>query len=91
VSPDAVSILTVEAANPGVVMAVVDNALDQALTMTGQFEEFDVTGKVLLVAPLERAERIRPQSGRRRHKSSYPSLSPLTALKAAHGGRYEPR
>jgi hypothetical protein len=65
-SPDAVSILTVsatvDAANHRVALAVVDEALDQALMMTGLFEEFDVTGKVLRVAPLERADRIRPQS-----------------------------
>jgi hypothetical protein len=66
VSPDAVSILTVsatvDAANHRVALAVVDEALDQALMMTGLFEEFDVTGKVLRAAPLERADRIRPQS-----------------------------
>lgn len=66
VSPDAVSILTVgatvDAANHRVALAVVDEALDHALMMTGLFEEFDVTGKVLRVAPLERADRIRPQS-----------------------------
>ncbi len=65
-SPDAGSILTVsatvDAANPGVALAVVDDALDQALMMTGLFEEFDVTGKALPAAPLERAEQIRPQS-----------------------------
>jgi len=43
-------------------LAVVDDALDHALMMTGLFEEFDVTGKDLPAAPLERAERIRPQS-----------------------------
>ena len=66
VSRDAFSILTVsatvDAANHRVALAVVDEALDQALMMTGLFEELDVTGKVLRVAPLEWADRIRPQS-----------------------------
>jgi hypothetical protein len=73
VSPDAVSILTVtatvDAANPGVAFAVVDDALDQALMMTGLFEEFDVSGKVLLAGPLERAERIPAAVSRRRASS----------------------
>ncbi len=33
-------------------------ALDDALMTTGLFEQFDVTGKVLRVAPLDQAERI---------------------------------
>jgi hypothetical protein len=66
VSPDSVSIVTVsataDAANRRVALAVVDDALDRALMMTGLFEEFDVTGKVLRVAPLQQAGRIRLQS-----------------------------
>ena len=66
VSPDSVSIVkvsaTVDAANPRGALAVVDDALDRALMMTGLFEKFDVTGKVLRVAPLHQAGRIRPQS-----------------------------
>jgi hypothetical protein len=54
----------VPAANPRVALAVVDDALDRALMMTGLFEEFDVTGKVLRVAPLQQAGRIRPRSAR---------------------------
>jgi hypothetical protein len=61
-SPDAVSIVavsaTVDAANPRAALALVDEALDRALMTTGLFEEFDVTGEVLRVAPLERWGRI---------------------------------
>ena len=64
-SPDAVSIVTVsatvDAANPRAALALADEALDRALMTTGLFEEFDVTGKVLRVAPLQLADRIRQQ------------------------------
>jgi hypothetical protein len=64
-SPDAVSIVTVsatvDAANPRAALALVDEALDRALMTTGLFEEFDVTGKVLRVAPLQQAGRIHQQ------------------------------
>jgi hypothetical protein len=64
-SPDAVSIVTVsatvDAANPRAALALVDEALDRALMTTGLFEEFDVTGKVLRVAPLQQANRIHQQ------------------------------
>jgi hypothetical protein len=40
-----------DAANPRAALSRVDEALDLALMTTGLFEEFDVTGKVLLVAP----------------------------------------
>jgi len=64
-SPDAVSVVTVsatvDAANPRGALALVDEALDRALMTTGLFEEFDVTGKVLRVAPLQQANRIHQQ------------------------------
>ena len=64
-SPDAVSIVTVsatvDAANLLAALALVDEALDRALMTTGLFEEFDVTGKVLRVAPLQHADRIHQQ------------------------------
>jgi hypothetical protein len=64
-SADPVSILTVSAtinaANPRAALALVDDALDRALMTTGLFEEFDVTGKVLRVAPLQQAQRLHQQ------------------------------
>jgi hypothetical protein len=42
-------------------MARLDGALDDALMASGLLEEFDVTGKVLHVAPLDHASR---ESGR---------------------------
>ncbi len=67
-SPDSVSIVTVsatvDAASPRAALALVDEALDRALMTTGLFEEFDVTGKVLHVAPLQQADRIHQQPGR---------------------------
>ena len=64
-SPESVSIVTVtatvDAANPRAALALVDEALDRALITTGLFEEFDVTGKVLRVAPLQEADRIYQQ------------------------------
>jgi hypothetical protein len=50
---------TVRATSPVDAVTQVDTSLDQSLIETGLFEEFDVTGKVLRVAPLELAERIR--------------------------------
>jgi hypothetical protein len=46
---------TVRADNPREALSELDEALDDALMATGLFEEFDVTGKVLRVAPLNRA------------------------------------
>jgi hypothetical protein len=46
---------TVRADNPREALSELDEALDDALMATGLFEEFDVTGKVLRVAPLDRA------------------------------------
>lgn len=64
-SADPVSIVTisatVNAANSRAALALVDDALDRALMMTGLFEEFDVTGKVLRVAPVQQAQRIHQQ------------------------------
>jgi hypothetical protein len=45
---------TVRADNPREALSELDEALDDALMATGLFEEFDVTGKVLRVAPLDR-------------------------------------
>lgn len=57
VSPDTYSRLTVRgiltATTPLAAMARLDKAVDDALTVTGLFEEFDVTGKVLHAAPAE--------------------------------------
>jgi hypothetical protein len=62
VSPHPYSVLTVRATvrGPTPVDAVtrLDASLNQSLMATGLFEEFDVTGKVLRIAPLELAERI---------------------------------
>jgi hypothetical protein len=44
---------TVQAANPLVAISWLNAALDDALIATGLFEEFDVTGKMLRVAPLD--------------------------------------
>jgi hypothetical protein len=46
---------TVRADNPREALSQLDEALDDALMATGLFEEFDVTGKILRVAPLDRA------------------------------------
>jgi hypothetical protein len=40
-----------------------DIALNDALMTTGLFEEFDVTGKVLRVGPLDQVGRERPAPG----------------------------
>jgi hypothetical protein len=65
VSPDPYSILaagaTLRAPNPRAALAELDGALDDALMATGLFEQFDVTGKVLRVAPLDQAYRIRQE------------------------------
>ena len=52
---------TLTATTPLAAMARLDRAIDDALMASGLFEEFDVTGKVLHVAPLDHASR---QSGR---------------------------
>src|SRR5215471_18264071 len=44
---------TVQAAKPLAVLMQLDGVLDDALMATGLFEEFDVTGKMLHVAPLD--------------------------------------
>jgi hypothetical protein len=63
VSPDPYSILTANATlrapNPRAALSELDGALDDALMATGLLEQFDVTGKVLRVAPLDQAYRIR--------------------------------
>jgi hypothetical protein len=50
---------TVRGNSPVDAVIRLDTSLNQSLIKTGLFEEFDVTGKVLRVAPLELAERIR--------------------------------
>jgi hypothetical protein len=45
---------SLSAARPLAALSMVDEALDRALMTTGLFEEFDVTGKVLRVAPSQR-------------------------------------
>jgi hypothetical protein len=49
---------TVRADNPREALARLGAVLDQALLRTGLFEQFDVTGAVLRVAPVERAAAI---------------------------------
>jgi hypothetical protein len=49
------------AGKPSAALEGVEKALDQALMSTGLFEKFDVTGKVIRVAPLEHADRIRSE------------------------------
>lgn len=49
---------TVRESNSVKAMAKVDGLLDRCLLATGLFEEFDATGKVIRVAPAERAEGI---------------------------------
>lgn len=65
VTPERASVLVVsaavDAANARAALSQVDEALDRALMTTGLFEEFDVTGKVLRVAPLQQAERLGSQ------------------------------
>lgn len=53
---------TVRANSPVDAVTRLDTSLNQWLIKTGLFEGFDVTGKVLRVAPLELAERIRHHS-----------------------------
>ena len=48
---------TLTATTPLAAMARLDRALDDALMASGLFEESDVTGKVLHVAPLDHASR----------------------------------
>lgn len=49
---------TARGASPVDAVTQLDTSFNQSLTATGLFEEFDVTGKVLRVAPLELGERI---------------------------------
>jgi hypothetical protein len=49
---------TVRESNSVKAIAMVDGLLDRCLLATGLFEEFDATGKVIRVAPVERAEGI---------------------------------
>ncbi|HEY4466027.1 MAG TPA: hypothetical protein VGN41_25425, partial [Streptosporangiaceae bacterium] len=49
---------TVRAGNPREALSQLDEALDDALMATGLFEEFDVTGKVLRVGPLDQVWRL---------------------------------
>jgi hypothetical protein len=59
VSSDPYSRLTVSvtlvADRPLAAITRLDGALDDSLIATGLFEEFDVTGRVLQVAPVDRA------------------------------------
>lgn len=48
---------TVRQTDPVAALADFNGALDRAL-LTGLFEEFDVTGKVMRLAPAESAERV---------------------------------
>jgi hypothetical protein len=50
---------TLQENSPVAAIARLDTSLQRSLMVTGLFEEFDVTGTVLRIAPLERAERIR--------------------------------
>jgi hypothetical protein len=65
VLPGSRSVLSISASllanKPSTALGTVEEALDQALMSTGLFEEFDVTGKVIRVAPLEHADRIRSE------------------------------
>jgi hypothetical protein len=46
---------TIRAGRPLDAVAKLSDALDRALLMTGLFERFDSTGRVLRVGPLEQA------------------------------------
>jgi hypothetical protein len=65
VLPGSRSVLAISASllanKPSTALGTVEEALHQALMPTGLFEEFDVTGKVIRVAPLEHADRIRSE------------------------------
>lgn len=69
VLPGSRSVLAISASlpanRPSAALGTVEQALDLALMSTGLFEEFDVTGKVIRVAPLEHADRIRSEPTRR--------------------------
>jgi hypothetical protein len=54
---------TIEAGNRRSALAAADEAVDGALAATGLLEDFDITGKVLWVAPLELAERLLESTG----------------------------
>jgi hypothetical protein len=58
VSPERAGVLivsaSVSAARPLAALSMVDEALNRALMTTGLFEGFDVTGKMLRVAPSQR-------------------------------------
>ena len=47
-----------------------DAALDRSLMATGLFEEFDVSGRVLRVAPWESAERLDQGRSHRHHRGA---------------------
>ena len=49
---------TVRESSPIAAMGWIDTLLDRSLLATGLFEDFDVTGKVIRVAPFEIAEGI---------------------------------
>jgi hypothetical protein len=57
VSADPYSVLTVEAilagGNPLEVISRLDHAVDQSLWTSGLFQEFDFSGRLLRIAPLE--------------------------------------
>jgi hypothetical protein len=50
--------VTLRAANPVDLLGRLNGAVDRSLIATGLFEEFDVTGKVIRIAPLELADRL---------------------------------
>ena len=49
--------------DPLAAITQLDAALDRSLIATGLFEEFDVSGRVLRVAPWESSERLHEESG----------------------------
>jgi hypothetical protein len=49
--------------DPRTAITRLDASLDQSLMATGLFEEFDVSGRVLRVAPWESAERLHEEAG----------------------------
>jgi hypothetical protein len=55
--------VTLTADRPLAAITRLDGALDDSLIAAGLFEEFDVTGRVLQVTPVDHAWRV-PASGR---------------------------
>ena len=48
---------TIRADSPVAALTAVNTSVDRSLLSTGLFDEFDVTGKVLRIAPLEQLDR----------------------------------